>query len=104
MSAAPIVLLDNPEEELCDERGWVEATSRLDAARDALVEFVFDDEGQTARPVGEPKRVWLAPEAADYVDEARWTVVEEGTPGAVEFFEFDVTDCQAVEPPKGAKQ
>lgn len=98
--SAPIVLLDSPDDELCEARGWVETTARVDAARDALIPFVFDDNGQSARPIGKPKRVWLAPEAADYADEARWTEAAPDAAGALEFFEFDVTDCEAVEPPK----
>lgn len=92
----PVLLLDDPDEEVCDELGWVETTVSEDEARDALVEFVFDEDGRPARPIGAAKRVRLVPGDGDYAIGALWVPARPDDPNALEFYEFDVQNCEAI--------
>jgi hypothetical protein len=96
MRTEPLVLLDQPDDEMCEEHGWIEATVSPDAARDLLIPFVYDEDGKSARPVGEARRVWLRACYPCHPDEQRWFACEPTDLGAREFFAFDVTDCEAV--------
>lgn len=93
---ANIVLLDQPEDEFCEERGWVSCDVSVDHARWLLQDYCADEHGDVpARPVGDPKRVWLkADNSSAFKDEQRWHPCEPGE--GVEFWEFDVTDAVAV--------
>lgn len=94
----PIVLMDQPDDLYCEERGWVSVDAGVDQARDALVPFCYADDGRThGRPVGDPKRVWLAPmNPAASVDEQRWVPCDPSAAIGVEFWQFDTTDVEAV--------
>lgn len=94
-----MVLLDRPEDGMCEERGWVEATASEDLARDLLAPFCFDEDDAPVRPCGEAKRVWLRPtNVSPYPDEDRWEVCESTDEGAQEFYEFDTQDCEKATP------
>lgn len=98
MTSEVMVLLDQPEDAMCEERGWVEAIVSEDAARDLLVEFCVGEDGDDpVRPCGEAKRVWLrVTEPGRYPDEDRWHACEPTDEGAREFYEFDAQDVEKV--------
>jgi hypothetical protein len=51
------VLLDQPEEECCEARGWVSVDVPEDMARDLLADWCADEDGaMPARPAGPAKR------------------------------------------------
>jgi hypothetical protein len=92
----PIVLLDQPDDYLCEERGWVSTDATEDEARDLLIASCYAEDGRTnARPVGTPKRVWLKPDDKPDEDE-RWHRCEAADEGALEFYEFDAQDVEPV--------
>lgn len=94
---AMVLLLDQPEDECCEDRGWVSAHVPVEDARDLLAPYCADENGaMPARPVGEPQRVWLKPDESSsaYADEWRWHPCATGE--GVEFWEFDATDVRAV--------
>lgn len=93
-----MVLMDQPEDAMCEERGWVEATVGEDEARDLLAPFcVGEDDDEPVRPCGEAKRVWLrVTEPGPHADEDRWYACEQGDEGAREFYEFDAQDVEKV--------
>lgn len=84
-----MILLDQPEDELCEGRGWVETSVGEDEARDLLAPYCFDEDDKNPwRPdVGPATRVWLKPENPG-PDEGLWHPAEPGEPGAVEFWEI----------------
>jgi hypothetical protein len=95
----PLVLLDEPEDLICERTGWVEATVSVAMARELLMPYCVDSKSgdNPARPCGEPKRVWLhVAEPGPYPDEDRWTICEPDAKGAREFYAFDTEDCEAV--------
>ena len=48
-----ILLLDQPEDECCEERGWVSVDVPEDYARELLEDYCADENGvMPARPVG----------------------------------------------------
>lgn len=95
-----MVLIDQPEDAMCDERGWVETTVSEGQARDLLVPFCFDgEEDSPVRPCGEARRVWLrVTEPGPHADEDRWYACESTDSGAREFYEFDAQDVEKVAP------
>jgi hypothetical protein len=93
MPPEPIILLDEPDDGLCDAHGWVSTDASEEDARGLLEQFCMDEDGSTpARPVGPAKRVWLEPDAggmnwdSDITDDSR----------AVEFWQFDATETAPV--------
>lgn len=93
-----ILLIDQPEEGYCEERGWVSCNSPMDEARLLLQTYCCDEDGRCpARPIGEPRRVWLRSSNPEVdFDEQRWDPCEAEDGGAVEFWEFDATDTEPV--------
>lgn len=94
------VLLDQPEDECCEARGWVSVDVPEDMARDLLADWCADEDGaMPARPAGPAKRVWLAADdLTKPADEQRWQPCEPGE--GVEFWEFDATDVVAPPSPR----
>jgi hypothetical protein len=88
----PLILLDAPEDELCVERGWVATDTPEERARDLLKPYIEDEDGFEVRPAGPPARVWMKPEPSRVPNEEQWVVCDAADEGAVEFWEFDVTD------------
>lgn len=93
----PIVLMDQPDDNYCEERGWVSTDVDADTARDLLAQFCYADDGRSnGRPAGEPRRVWLAPADASLPEDAwRWRTADDDT-HAREFWEFDATDVTPI--------
>lgn len=91
-----LMLLDSPEDECCEARGWVSINVPVFVARDMLAPFCADEHGAVpARPIGDPRRVWLRPDdTTKPPDEQRWHPCTLGE--GVEFWEFDTTDTEAV--------
>lgn len=88
----PLVLIDQPDDGYCEERGWVEAIVDEDEARDTLAEFCADDEGNDPhRPTGPITLVYLrlTNPAADY-ELQRWTPCRETAKTARPFWEVVV--------------
>lgn len=87
---APLVLVDQWDDKCCEQWGWVETTVSEDRAREVLAEFCVTEDGESpARPTGPATRVWVRPDAHGEV----WSPCAEA-PDAVEFFKFDVTECE----------
>jgi hypothetical protein len=92
---APVILLDEPEEGYCESHGWVSVDLPIDEAAKALAGFCLDEDGDPGYvPQGAPARVWLRPECDDV--ESMWVPCDEGADSAREFYEFDVTDTEAI--------
>lgn len=82
----PIVLLDQPEDQQAETLGWVETTVNEDAARMALAEFCYGEDGETGYlPKGPATRVWLQP-----ASDEQWTSATPNDDEAREFWQVVV--------------
>lgn len=82
----PIILLDQTEDQQAETLGWVETTVNEDAARMALAEFCYGEDGEAGYlPKGPATRVWLQP-----VADEQWTSATPNDDEAREFWQVVV--------------
>lgn len=92
--SVPIVLIDAPDDDACEEAGWVETTVSESEARDLLAPLCCDAEGERPhRPnFGAATRVWLRPRVRTDVGGGEpaedWADAVEGEPNAREFWKI----------------
>lgn len=90
---APLVLIDQPDDGYCEERGWVEAIVSEDEACALLAEFVGDDPPQ--RPLGPVTKVTLRlRNPAAHYEEQRWTPCASSAKTGREFWQVDCTEWE----------
>jgi hypothetical protein len=91
MTETTEILLDSPDDGICESHGWVTTDTSVEEARNALREFCLDEDDEPGYlPQGDPTRVWLAPDGGSPEAEY-WVKAESTATGAREFYEFDVT-------------
>jgi hypothetical protein len=99
--SVPLVLMDAPDDGICEEAGWVEIRPagwdrdvQVQEARKLIAPFWVGDDGEVgAEPVGAPTVVTLSPDP-EWVEDGEsnpmWDSYDPPGPGARNFWRFDV--------------
>lgn len=94
---AAMVLLDSPNDGVCEFLGWVEAIIGEEAARSLLAPFCCDEDGETGvRPSGQATRVLLSPDGPVDDESTLWDTYDPPGPDARWFWQFNAQDVAPV--------